>query len=163
MEHEVYELLDKLNIEYTKVNHPPLFTCEDNKKYNIKFDAVVCKNLFIRNSNKSQYYLVSLPLEKRVDLKSLQILLGEKRLSFGDENVLEEKLGIKSGAVSIFNIINLKDNDIIFILDEDILKYEKIGFHPNINTATVIFNPKEIHKIFECYGIEYKFIKIDKV
>lgn len=160
MENEVYKLLDKLNIAYTKIEHPPLFTCEDNEKYNIKFDAVVCKNLFIRNSNKSQYYVVSLPLEKRVDLKSLQIILEEKRLSFGNENVLEEKLGTKSGAVSIFNIINLKDYDTIFIVDEDILKYEKVGFHPNINTATVIFNPKELHRIFECYNIKYKFIKI---
>lgn len=160
MENKVYKLLDKLNIKYTKIEHPPLFTCEDNKKYNIKFDAVVCKNLFIKNSSKSQYYVVSLPLEKRVDLKLLQMILGEKRLSFGNENILEEKLGIKSGAVSIFNIINLKDKDIIFILDEDILKYEKVGFHPNINTATVIFNPKEITKIFENYNIKYKFIAI---
>lgn len=160
MENEVYKLLDKLNIEYTKVEHPPLFTCADNEKYNIKFDAVVCKNLFIRNSNKCQYYLVSLPLEKRVDLKSLQMLLGEKRLSFGDESVLEEKLGIKSGAVSIFNIINLKDKDIIFILDEDILKCEKVGFHPNINTETVILNPKELYRIFEFYDVKYKFIKM---
>ena len=74
MENEVYKLLDKLNIEYTKVEHPPLFTCEDNEKYNIKFDAVVCKNLFIRNSNKSQYYVISLPLEKRIDVKSLPML-----------------------------------------------------------------------------------------
>lgn len=160
MEDEVYKLLDKLNIEYTKIEHSPLFTCEDNKKYNIKFDAVVCKNLFIRNSNKSQYYLVALPLEKKLDLKSLQIILEETRLSFGDENILEEKLGVKTGSVSIFNIINLKEKDIIFILDEDILEYEKVGFHPNINIATVIFNPKELHKIFEYYNIKYKFIKM---
>ena len=160
MKNEVYQLLNKLHIQYEKIEHPPLFTCEDNEKYNIKFNAIVCKNLFIRNSNKSQYYLVVLPLEKRVDLKLLQMLLGEKRLSFGNENVLEEKLGIKSGAVSIFNIINLKDKDIMFILDEDILKCEKVGFHPNINTETVIFNPKELNKIFEYYNVNYKFIAI---
>ena len=160
MKNEVYQLLNKLHIQYEKIEHPPLFTCEDNEKYKIKFDAIVCKNFFIRNSNKSQYYLVVLPLKKRVDLKFLQMLLGEKRLSFGNENVLEEKLGIKSGAVSIFNIINLKDKDIMFILDEDILKYKKVGFHPNINTETVIFNPQEIHKIFECYNVKYKFIEI---
>ena len=160
MEKEVYKLLDKLDIEYTKIEHPPLSTCEDNEKYNIKFDAVVCKNLFIRNSNKSQYYVFVLPLEKRVNLKSLQMILGETRLSFGDENILEEKLGIKAGAVSIFNITNLEDDDIIFVLDEDILKYEKVGFHPNMNTATVIFNPKELSKIFEYYNVKYKFIAI---
>ena len=61
---------------------------------------------------------------------------------------------------SIFNIINLKDKDMMFILDEDILKCEKVGFHPNINTETVIFNPKELNKIFEYYNVNYKFIAI---
>ncbi len=160
MENEVYELLDKLNIEYKKVEHPALFTSEDNKKYNIKIDATVCKNLFIRNSNKSQYYIFVLPLNKKIDLKLSQKQLGEKRLSFGDEAILEEKLGVKTGSVSIFNVINLKEKDIIFILDEDILQCDKVGFHPNINTATVIFKPNELHKIFKHYDIKYKFIKI---
>lgn len=158
MENEVYKLLDKLNIEYTKIEHPPLFTCDDNKKYNIKFDALVCKNLFIKNNNKSQYYLFALPLEKKMNLKSLQILLEETRLSFANENILEEKLGVKSGAVSIFNIINLKDRDIVFVLDKDILKYEKVAFHPNINTVTVVFSSKELSKIFEYYNVKYKFV-----
>lgn len=160
MENEVYNLLDKLNIEYTIIEHPPLFTGEDNEKYNMKFNAVVCKNLFIRNSNKTQYYVVVLPLEKRVDLKSLQMTLGEKRLSFGDEIALEEKLGIKTGAVSVFNIINLKDDDIVFVLDENILNCEKVGFHPNVNTLTVTFDPNKLCKIFECYGVTYKFVNM---
>ena len=160
MKNEVYKLLNKLQIQYDKIQHPPLFTCEDNEKYNIKFDAEVCKNLFIRNSNKSQYYLVTIPIEKVVNLKYLQSLLEETRLSFGNENILEEKLGIKTGAVSIFNIINLKENDIIFVLDNEILKYEKVAFHPNVNTETVMFNPKELNKIFEYYNVNYKFITI---
>ena len=42
MKEEVYKLLDKLHIKYEKIEHPPLFNCEDNVKYNIKFDEVVC-------------------------------------------------------------------------------------------------------------------------
>lgn len=160
MENDVYKLLDKLNIKYKKIEHPPLFTYEDNEKYNIKFDAVVCKNLFIRNRDKSQYYVFVLPLDKRGNLKLLQTKLGETRFSFGDKSILEEKLGVKAGNVSIFNIVNIKDNDIIFILDEDILKYKQVGFHPNINTETVIFNPEEITKVFEHYNVKYKFITI---
>ena len=90
----------------------------------------------------------------------MQNILSETRLSFGDEKILEEKLGIKTGSVSVFNIINQKCNDIIYILDENILKNEKVGFHLNINTETVIFNPKEITKIFENYNVKYKFITI---
>jgi Ala-tRNA(Pro) deacylase len=160
MKNEVYELLDKLQIKYTKIEHPPLFTSEDNKKYDIKIEAVACKNLFLRNNSKSQYYVVVLPLEKRINLKSLQIILEETRLSFGDEHTLEEKLGTKAGSVSIFNIMNQKDKDIIFVLDENLLEYEKVGFHPNINTETIIFHPKELHKIFECYQVAYKFVNI---
>ena len=87
-------------------------------------------------------------------------ILEETRLSFGNQNILQEKLGIKTGAVSIFNIINLKENDIIFVLDDEILKYEKVAFHPNVNTETVMFNPKELNKIFEYYNVNYKFITI---
>ncbi len=160
MENEVYELLDKLNIEYKIVNHPPLFTYEDSKKYNIKIDAVICKNLFIKNKDKSQYYIFVLPVEKKANLKLAQELLEESRLSFGDECMLQEKLGVKSGSVSIFNVINLKERDIIFVLDEEILKCQKVAFHPNTNTLSVIFNPNDICKIFEFYNIKYKFIKL---
>ncbi len=160
MKNKVYELLEKLNIDYIKIEHPPLFTCEDSKKYNIEFDAVICKNLFIRNSNKSQYYLFVLPIEKKINLKSLQNLLRETRLSFSDENMLEEKLGVKAGSVSIFNIINLKDKDVVFIIDEEILQYDRVAFHPNINTETIVFDSKELNIILEDYNVKFKFITI---
>ena len=41
----------------------------------------------------------------------------------------------------------------------EILTHEKVGFHPNINTETVTFNPKEINKIFDYYNAKYKFMK----
>ena len=122
MEDKVYELLDVLNIKYTKIKHPPLFTGKDNEKYDIKFDAQVCKNLFIRNKNKNQYYLYALPLNKKANFKLLQEKLGETRLSFGDEDVLKQKLGVKSGSVSIFNIVNL----IIFLSITPYIKYWNI-------------------------------------
>ena len=158
---EVYELLNKQKIKYIKINHPQVYTYEDVKKYNIYIDALICKNLFIRNSNKSQYYILTLPIQKRVDLKLLQTKLEESRLSFGDELTLEEKTGVKRGSVSIFNSIKLKDKNIIFIIDEEIFQYKNVAFHPNINTETIIFSPKEIYKIFDDCNVKYKFIKID--
>ncbi len=160
MENQVYELLDNLNINYTKIEHPPLFSAKDNEKYNVKIDALVCKNLFLRNNNKSQYYIVALPLEKRANLKLIQEELSESRLSFGDEKTLVKKLGIKPGSVSIFNVTNPNSNDIIFLLDKDLLKSTKIGFHPNANTATIIFDSKELSRIFDFYNVKYKFITV---
>ena len=160
MEKEVYKLLDELEIEYEKIEHPPLFSGSDSEKYNVKIDALDCKNLFLRNNKKTQYYLVCLPVEKRADLKKLQEKLNETRLSFGNEQVLEEKLGIKSGSVSIFNVINLTDKNLIFILDEDMLKGERVAFHPNVNTASVMFSPKYLTKILDHFEAKYRFIKV---
>lgn len=160
IEEKVYIMFNKLNIIYEKVEHSPIFTGADYDKDNIKFNAMLCKNLFIRNKSKSQYYLVALPLEKRADLKQLQEKLKETKLSFGNEEILEEKLKIKSGSVSILNIVNTENTDIIFIIDSEILKSNKVGFHPNVNTATVLFSPNEISKILDNYNIVYKFIEV---
>jgi len=164
MEQKVYDLLNELSIEFEVVQHPPLFTCDDNDKYNVNLlDGVNCKNLFIRNKDKSQYYLVSLPVSdvaKRLDLKNLQEELGESKLSFGNEIALGEKLSIKTGAVSIFNIVNSPETDVIFLLDKEILNYDKICFHPNVNTATIVLSPNEIEKILKYCSVEYKFIKL---
>jgi len=160
MEEKVYEMFKELNIKYEKVEHPPLFTCADSEKYRIKIDAAECKNLFLRNKNKNQYYVVSVLQGKKVDLKQLQEKLQETRLSFGSEEALEEKLKIKSGAVSLLNVVNMDSKDVRFVIDEDVLKSEKVGFHPNVNTATVLFSPNEISKVLDNYRVSYQFIEL---
>jgi len=101
-------------------------------------DCSLGTNPFIEESMIKQY--ISEASSEINKYPSLQYeLLKEEILKFGKEYLYD---------------------DINFVLDEDILKYEKVGFHPNINTATVIFNSKELHRIFECYDIKYKYMKI---
>ena len=160
MEEKVYKVLKELNIEYEKVEHPALYTVEDCEKYNIKMEGLECKNLFLRNKEKTKYYLVSLPLEKRANLKEIQEKLRETRLSFGSDEVLYEKLGIQSGSVSLLNIIEVEKADVKFIIDKCVLDANKVGFHPNVNTATVLFKPQDIETILKKYGVEYEFMDI---
>jgi Ala-tRNA(Pro) deacylase len=94
MEEKVYEVFEKLNIKFDVVKHAAAFTCRDIEEDEIKFDGDVCKNLFLRNKDKSKYYLVSVPLNKKVDLKLLEKQLGETKFSFGSEEKLQEKLNI---------------------------------------------------------------------
>lgn len=160
MQEKVYKILKQLNIKYEKVEHPALFTESDNEKYGIKFNCVICKNLFIRNKNKSQYYLVIVPLDKRINLTELQEKLQETRFSFGSEADLYEKLKITSGSVSILNMIEVERTDIKFIIDASLLQEKKIGCHPNENTVTVIFDSKNIEKILKYYNGDYQIINI---
>ena len=159
MKEKVYEYLKKLDIEFKIYNHPALYTCADNDKYGLVFDGIRDKNLFLRNKNKSKFYLVSMPEIKALDLKTLALKLGESKLSFANEEQLFNKLKIKPGMVSFLNIVEA-EKDVIFIIDEDLLKGEKVCFHPNDNTATVTFSGKDIKKILQDFDVEYKLINL---
>ena len=160
---QVYALLDRLGIEYEVIEHPPMFTQADSATQRVNIDAVIFKNLFLRNKNKSRYYLYSLPLDKRADLIAVAKTLGETRLSFGDENALREKLNIQHGAVSFLNVIGAEGTDVTLLLDSSVFDYNRIGVHPNDNTATVILKPQDIQKILDACGVEYKFMAPERL
>jgi len=153
----VYALLDRLGIEYEVIEHPPMFTQADGDIHRVETDAVIFKNLFLRNKNKSRYYLYSLPLTKRADLVAVAKALDETRLSFGDEDALREKLNIQHGAVSFLNVIGAESTDVRLLIDSSVFSCDRVGVHPNDNTATVVLSPHDIHKILDACGVEYRF------
>jgi len=157
---KVYALFDRLGIKYRIVEHPPLFSAADNKEHRVNIGAIIFKNLFLHNKAKTAYYLLSLPLEKRADLKFVARLLEESRLSFGGEDELMEKLNIKPGSVSFLNVIDAPAEGMTLLLDKSALDYDLIGVHPNDNTATVIFSPREIPRILDACGVAYKFLDL---
>lgn len=156
---KVYYFLNKMNIEYKPVNHPAIYSQADHNEHPVDIGGVILKNLFLRNKKKSNYYLYVLPLEKKADLQSLQKQLNESKLSFGNEDVLMEKLNIKSGSVSLLNIIGVDSTDVIFLIDNEVFQYDKIALHPNDNTASVVFSPGDIIKILDEYNTSYRIIK----
>ena len=157
----VYTLLDKLGIEYAKADHQPIFTHADSELLPVQIDAIIFKNLFLRNKDKSRYYLYSLPLTKRADLAAVSKAIGESRLSFGDEYALQEKLNIQHGAVSFLNVIGTESTDVSLLIDSSVFYCDKIGVHPNDNTATVILKPQDIERIFFVCGVDYRFLSLE--
>ena len=160
MEEKVYETLSALGITFERVSHPPVFTSADYAECGVPMDGTLCKNLFVRNANKSRYYVVSLALSKQISMKELQEKLGESKLSFGNEQVLQEKLGVTPGSVSLLNIVNTENSDVVFVVDKELLDSERIGFHPNVNTATVLLSPRDITAITTHYGVAYRVIRL---
>ncbi|MDR2349515.1 MAG: prolyl-tRNA synthetase associated domain-containing protein [Deltaproteobacteria bacterium] len=155
----VRDLFDELGIEYELVEHPPLFSREDNLKHSANLGAVIFKHLFLRNADKSRYYMYSLPLEKRADLSKLRAALGESRFSFAGEDELFDKLNIRPGSVSLLNAVGKPDADVTFLIDAEILGVERFAAHPNDNSATVIFSPREIPRIFDRRGAKHRFVE----
>ena len=106
--------------------------------------------------------MVSLPVEKRANLKKISDELESARLSFGNDDELWENLHIKSGSVSVLNVIGAPNTEVTFVIDKDILNLPKVSFHPNDNTASICFSPNEITKIMDKYNKKYIFLEVEE-
>ena len=98
--------------------------------------GLVCKNLFMRDFKGKNHFLLSVPGEKKVDLKSVSEKIGSSKLSFGSAERLMKYLGVEQGSVSPLGILNDESKSVVMVFDSD-LKGKAIGIHPNDNTSTL--------------------------
>ncbi len=157
----VEDFLKKNEVEYILHEHPAVFTCEESAKYCSHIPGVSSKNLFLRDEKKQRYFLVILDSKKRADLKKLGEIFEAKRLSFANENDLNEKLGLKPGAVSLFGILNDAEKGVEVYIDEDFYEEPIVTFHPNRNTASVELSKEMLHKFIESVEHKVSVVKID--
>ena len=154
---EVKNFLDNLNIKYDIVNHPAVFTADEADKYIEGMDGVPSKTMFLAGKKDKNFYLFVLNDTKRLDIKKLNNLIGDK-LHFGKENDLKQKMNLVPGMVSIFGLLNNKDHDIKVFIDKAITYENKITFHPNDNTTTMFISVNDMYKFLNTLDYKYEII-----
>jgi Ala-tRNA(Pro) deacylase len=142
----VYAALDALGVRYERHEHPAVFNAEDASRFWDPIQGVQCKNLFLRNKKGDRHYLVVLGIAKRADLKEIVTLVGDDRLSFGSAERLMAKLGLTPGSVSPFGLLNDADGSVRVLIDQDLRGAERLIFHPNINTASVVVSWADLER-----------------
>ncbi len=140
----VYDLLDSLSIEYLRVDHPAAETMEACAEIEKTLGAEICKNLFLRNRQKTDFYLLMMPGSKPFKTKDITSQLGCSRLSFAEAEFMQEFLNITPGSVSVLGLMNDKENRVRLVIDKDILNSEYIGCHPCINTSSLAIKTSDI-------------------
>lgn len=140
----VYDLLDKLGIEYKRVDHPAADTMEACLEIEKVLGVEICKNLFLRNRQKTEFYLLMMPGSKPFKTKDITKQLGCARLSFAEAEFMEEFLDITPGSVSVLGLMNDKENKVRLVIDKDILSGDYIGCHPCINTSSLAIKTEDI-------------------
>lgn len=140
----VYDLLDSLGIEYFRTDHEHADTMEACNRIDAVLDVVICKNLFLCNRQKTDFYLLMMPGDKPFKTKELSSQINSARLSFASPEAMLEYLDIKPGAVSIMGLMNDKDNHVKLLVDEDVLKDEYVGCHPCVNTSSLKLKTEEV-------------------
>ncbi len=157
-EQKVYEALEQLGIEYTRYEHPPVYTVEEAQKYWKDIEGAHAKNLFLRNNKGNKHFLVVLEQSKSADLKDLSAKLAAGKLSFASERRLNEHLGLETGAVSPFGIINDQKKAVTLVIDRTLNKKKSVNFHPNVNTATINLSYQDFEKFLKNSGNQVIYI-----
>lgn len=140
----VYDLLDSLGMEYCRIDHAPAMTMEVCRGIDEVLEAVICKNLFLCNRQKTRFYLLMIPGDKVFHTRELSAQIGSARLSFGEPQYMEEFLDITPGAVSVMGLMNDKDSRVQLLVDEDVLKGEFLGCHPCVNTSSLKLRTRDV-------------------
>ena len=153
----LYELLNNLGIAFTYYQHPPAPTIEEARKYWKDIEAVHCKNLFFRNHKGNRHYLVILEHTHDVFIHDLEKRLHQGKLTFASDQRMNKYLGLTPGSVTPFGLINDKEKHVHLFLDENLLKANKISFHPCINTASLVISFTDFEKFLAWTGNSYEY------
>jgi Ala-tRNA(Pro) deacylase len=146
--------LSSLSIETSTVDHPPLHTVEDSRRLRGDIPGGHTKNLFVKDK-KNRLFLLVLGEETTVDLKRVHEKIGAQgRVSFGSAELLEEVWGVKPGAVTPFGAVNDQAGRVRVVLDEAMMRHERLNFHPLVNTRTTGLASADLIKFLRATGHE---------
>ncbi len=156
-----YDLLDQLDIHYTRLDHdalPSMEACQDVDKL---LEIDICKNLFLCNAQKTDFYLLLMPGQKKFRTAVLSKQIGSARLSFADPEFMEKYLDITPGSVSILGLMNDKDHKVRLLIDKDVISHEFFCCHPCINTSSLKLKTRDImDKLLPAIGYGYTLVDL---
>ncbi|MBC5661142.1 prolyl-tRNA synthetase associated domain-containing protein [Anaerosacchariphilus sp. NSJ-68] len=157
----VYDLLDKLEIPFTRVDHEVAMTIEDCQGVDQLLGIEICKNLVLCNTQKTKFYLLLMPGDKQFKTKDLSKQIGSSRLSFAPAEYMEKLLNVTPGSATVMALMNDLENQVQLIIDEDVTAQEEFGCHPCINTSSLKMKTADVlQKFLPAVHHEAIFVKL---
>ena len=163
----VYDLLDSLGVKYQRIDHEAAMTMEACEEIDRTLsqgeenEVSICKNLFLCNRQKTDFYLLLIPGDKPFKTKYLSAQIGSSRLSFAKPEYMEKYLDITPGSVSVLGLMNDHEKKVRLLIDEDVLKDEYFACHPCINTSSLKIRTEDLtEKIIPAMGHEPQIVRL---
>ena len=133
-------------ITQTTHDHPAVFRVEEGLELKAALPGLHTKNLFLKDK-KGRLWLISAAQDTVIDLKRAHRTLGSDRLSFGNETLMWETLGVRPGSVTALGLINDVDRRVTFVLDQRLWEADIVNFHPLTNTATTALDQAAFRRL----------------
>ena len=150
---DLLAFLDAIGVEATTCEHPAVFRVGEGEEIKAAIPGAHTKNLFLKDA-KGQLWLISAEDRSVVDLKRLPAVIGSARLSFGNEALMQETLGVTPGSVTAFALINDAARRVRFVLDRALAEASLVNFHPLTNTATTAVDQAGFRKFLRAVDVD---------
>ncbi len=156
---DLFAFLNRLGIAHSTLTHPAVFTVEQARALRGQIPGGHSKNLFLKDKKSALFLVVALE-DATIELKGLHHRLGAARFSFGSADLLAETLGVEPGAVTPFGALNDKDGRVAIVLDQAMMRHEKLNFHPLLNTMTTTIARDDLVRFLQATGHQPRIIAV---
>ena len=155
-----YDVLDHLNIPYYRLDHAPTATIEACHDIDKILGIQICKNLFLCNAQRTIFYLLMMPGNKKFRTSVLSKQIGSSRLSFAEPGYMEQYLDLTPGSVTVLGLMNDSGHRVHLLIDRETAIQEYLGCHPCINTSSIKVRTSDILEKFLPY-INHPYTIVD--
>ncbi|KAK3255854.1 hypothetical protein CYMTET_34987 [Cymbomonas tetramitiformis] len=163
---QLWVFLDSLGIKHVTQAYAPDVALGDAVSLAGSLPRGTCKNLFLIDRCGSMWLVIALA-ETLINLKKLRDVLGSSGpLSFGKENMLHEILGISSGCVSVFALLNDRSQQprrVKVVVDAQLCDCADVHFHPLRNDAITTISYHDMFQFIAACGHDVTMIDFSEM
>lgn len=155
----VLALLESAAIKYEVTEHRPIYTVEEGEALKLPHPEAIARTLFLCDDKHHNFWLVTLPKDKKLDLKALRAQLGSRRLTFAAAEELDAMLNLPPGSVTPLGALNDAEGRVPVIIDAA-FKESLIGVPLLTNTATIWLNGADLALMLTQHGHKVNWLAL---
>lgn len=148
LQEKTYRALEALRIPFERVDTDEAITMEDCIRIDAKLHMRMVKTLFLCNRRQTAFYLFVTAGDKPFRAKEFGNALGAARVSFAPAERMEEMLGTKIGAATIFSALLDTEGLVQIVFDRDVVQEKWYGCSDGTTTGYMKLATEHIlHKL----------------
>lgn len=152
VQRRTYQALKKLGIPYERVETDEAITMEDCVAIDEKLKMKMVKTLFLTNKQQAAFYVFVTTGEKHFDSSAFCAALDVPRVSFAPAVLMEEVLGVKVGAATVFGVLLDAAGEVRVVIDRDVANEEYYGCSDGTTTGYMKIRTSDIIDRFLPYA-----------
>lgn len=149
---ELFDFLEEHKIAFVRHDHPPVFTCQEERQHVPESGAARTKNLFLRDRRGRRHLLLVTLCSKNVSIADFAVTSGADRLSFASPERLMKHLGLEPGSVTMLGLVNDTAHAVELFVDKDVWGAPSVHAHPLRNDATLVLTHAGVAQFLAATG-----------